>query len=592
MMKRVSRSLRVPVRVAFTCSVLAAPTSGQPTGRPFSIDDVLKMQEIGAITRSPDGELLAVVVVRAAGPGEAYLRQMRGNDRSDLWLVSTKDGTVTKLTAGGKDQTGFWSPSWSPDGKKLAYYTVTGAGPVQLGVWDRATGKLKRVSDKSIDPYAQVSGTGFGSIAWLSEKTVLVSMYPPGGSGNERGQLSITDNVMEAWKKADKGIEPSVSVVTSGNVKGSPPRSPRMIGSLDISTGQFTPIVDGAIRGMAMSPKRTHLAIAVDSGMRQPRAGRPFGFPDSRHWKLGLVTLAKPNQVRWVGGVFTAGQPLVTWSPDGSQFSLVGDVRDEGTGGVALVAAVDADSAKPALPGGWNARAVAWTDRNELLTLATQPAATPTPPADAKGAKPPRADWYVASASSPRNLTAAMKSAPSALKRAPGSKMIGIADDTLWSIDVSAATATALTRSVAKVTSIVWPGDAAVDGSVIVQAGEKTAPALHRVDLATATTTPVPMPNVIAALKDFDARSGMTVFTGNLPVGTYLWLGGAGADFRKPIALNEFIAEVVSGKRMMIDYTGVEGDTLKALVVLPYGYQEGKKYPAVAWVYAGCLRSY
>ena len=38
---------------------------------------------------------------------------------------------------------------------------------------------------------------------------------------------------------------------------------------------------------------------------------------------------------------------------------------------------------------------------------------------------------------------------------------------------------------------------------------------------------------------------------------------------------------------MLIDYRGIDGDSLQGVLLLPPDYEEGTRYPMVTWVYAG-----
>ncbi|MGH7721013.1 MAG: prolyl oligopeptidase family serine peptidase [Gemmatimonadaceae bacterium] len=52
------------------------------------------------------------------------------------------------------------------------------------------------------------------------------------------------------------------------------------------------------------------------------------------------------------------------------------------------------------------------------------------------------------------------------------------------------------------------------------------------------------------------------------------------------MALNRYIAGIERGRRMLIEYRGNEGELLNGVVLLPPGYQPGKRYPVFTWVYA------
>jgi dipeptidyl aminopeptidase/acylaminoacyl peptidase len=47
---------------------------------------------------------------------------------------------------------------------------------------------------------------------------------------------------------------------------------------------------------------------------------------------------------------------------------------------------------------------------------------------------------------------------------------------------------------------------------------------------------------------------------------------------------------MADAERLLIEYRGVDGDNLKGVVLLPPGYEKGKRYPVVTWVYAGSVQ--
>jgi dipeptidyl aminopeptidase/acylaminoacyl peptidase len=65
-----------------------------------------------------------------------------------------------------------------------------------------------------------------------------------------------------------------------------------------------------------------------------------------------------------------------------------------------------------------------------------------------------------------------------------------------------------------------------------------------------------------------------------------LWV--AGADFRDPRRLthiNPQLDQYVFGKSRLIDFHNVDGKPLHAALLLPAGYEEGKRYPTLVFVY-------
>ncbi len=78
------------------------------------------------------------------------------------------------------------------------------------------------------------------------------------------------------------------------------------------------------------------------------------------------------------------------------------------------------------------------------------------------------------------------------------------------------------------------------------------------------------------------------VYTAEESNGTLLWTGNGNDDrFEQRIVLNEQLGAIADAKRMLIEYRGIEGDSLKALLILPIGHKPGRRYPLVVNVYAG-----
>jgi dipeptidyl aminopeptidase/acylaminoacyl peptidase len=69
--------------------------------------------------------------------------------------------------------------------------------------------------------------------------------------------------------------------------------------------------------------------------------------------------------------------------------------------------------------------------------------------------------------------------------------------------------------------------------------------------------------------------------------GPDLWVAGPGLrDPRRLTAVNPQLDGYVFGQGRLIDFRSLDGEPLRAALVLPAGYEEGKRYPTVVWVYA------
>lgn len=127
--------------------------------RGMTVADVLVMERLDRASLSPDGSLIAAVVLRAAGPGEIYGRAAYEIDpsRGDVWLIDRATGRRRDLTGGRAKAAGFWCAIWSPDGQRLAMLSTRpeggeprGGDNVRLYVLDRASGRLGRLGDWAV----------------------------------------------------------------------------------------------------------------------------------------------------------------------------------------------------------------------------------------------------------------------------------------------------------------------------------------------------------------------------------------------------------------------------------------------------------
>jgi acetyl esterase/lipase len=245
----------------------------------------------------------------------------------------------------------------------------------------------------------------------------------------------------------------------------------------------------------------------------------------------------------------------------------------------------------------------AWSSGNDLLAYGTTDASEKE---DASN----RQDWWLLDRSdskASRNLTAKLETAPAKLLRTSQSKsMLGLAGGKLWRLDLGLAAAVELpTKLPGKAQSIIWPKKSELDSdapALIVEveptktnASDKSAAnkRLFQLTIGSEAVNVLPFsrPSANAGLVDCCPDKDLSVFTAKQSDGTILLTSGKKpAAFAKRVAANEFLGQIAEAERLLIEYRGVEGDSLKGLVLLPIGYEKGKRYPVVTWVYTGSVR--
>jgi dipeptidyl aminopeptidase/acylaminoacyl peptidase len=140
---------------------------------------------------------------------------------------------------------------------------------------------------------------------------------------------------------------------------------------------------------------------------------------------------------------------------------------------------------------------------------------------------------------------------------------------------------------------VVWPSDErerrAGVGQLILSSPNGALTDYYQVDLASGAVKALARPSDHATLVAYRPGAGdLTLFNAEERTGTVLTIA-RGAERRALIETNDFLRGVAEGELKMISYRGLDGDDLKAWMILPPGYESGKRYPMVTWVYAGSV---
>lgn len=129
---------------------------------------------------SPDGQQIAFSSDRDGAPARLPSIPFAIQEEGDIYLMDTDGGEVERMThAPGWDG----SPSWSPDGASLLFYSERGAGaPYRVHSLELASGELVAVTPESIPAL---------SPALRSDGSVLFSTWKADGPGRRWSVMSM-----------------------------------------------------------------------------------------------------------------------------------------------------------------------------------------------------------------------------------------------------------------------------------------------------------------------------------------------------------------------------------------------------------------
>ncbi len=306
------------------------PTHGQPiTKHPVALDDLTETAMADSLQLSPDGSMLAY----SFGHWSTYLTD------NNLWIVETKSGSIARKVAQGT------FPHWSPDGKRLAYYSGD-AGDYQIWVLDLFSNRSEQITHVkggiNPDPYTRIMGWALDAmaLAWSPDGKKLIfasrvevaspptsssaatsSQAAPAPAPDHPAPLVLTLTTPPEWTTA--GIYSRAFGSTSGfahwqkkedtdasKVAAPPPVLINQLFLVDVDSKQTEQLTtdNAGYFGPAWSPDGTKIVCASADGpvVLEFGSGKTnlYVFDVATHKKTALTN---EPEVKW--------QP--TWSSDG-----------------------------------------------------------------------------------------------------------------------------------------------------------------------------------------------------------------------------------------------------------------------------------
>ncbi len=553
---------------AVGAALIAPAAQAERTLRPLDIKDAVwaldfQVQGVQA-TFSPDGELVASVVCdpqkrvadekEGSGPKAhqgTYLRE-----GCDVWLTPTREGASRNLT--GTDGNN-WAPSWSPDGKLLAFCSDRD-GASRVWLWDRGAGTVRRASETVTRAWM-----GFVTPLWTPDGRTLVVQASPEGVSEEELEPAMGRGGPEVKDK-----EPGSTVV----IFRSPPAPPKGEDQKAAPAGFAQQLLCDIATIEVASGERRILARRVHpAAMRLSPDGRRLAYMDARAMGpanfIGLshtivaLDLATGASRDLVSGVLQTFSGAMSWSPDGRWLAYTAATPREtpadrivdvtgATGGGGELFVVSAGGGAP--------RAFSGKTEGSISTDFV----------------PPR--WDAASA-----------------------HLYVLGNDRVWKGTLATGTIEPLTpeapyevREIIATSSqnTFWtePGSRLL--FICTRDRTSRQAGFYRVDTSSGRAEKIREENrrigvsFQGPVTSPDGRS-VVYLAQSAGESPDLWVAGPGLrEQRRLTTINPVLDQYVFGEGRLVDFRSLDGEPLHAALVLPAGYEKGKRYPTVVWVYA------
>lgn len=170
--------------------VLALPAAAQ-TGRPFTTDDALDVRSARIADVTEDGRWVAATVqTRRDRSGVDHFRfgdpTYVAPSLGELLVVETRTGSVRSVF---EDRVQFRSPTWSPDGTRLAFFLL-GEDGYGLHIHEPASGETRAVRLATTKELSSSS-----ALVWSPDgASLLVTLRPEGWAAEaRRAFLELTE---------------------------------------------------------------------------------------------------------------------------------------------------------------------------------------------------------------------------------------------------------------------------------------------------------------------------------------------------------------------------------------------------------------
>ncbi len=240
-----------------TAAVAMGAATAEAQTRAMRPDDLFRYERAGGIVWSRDQSRAAVELHRPA-PWVGI-----SVSSADLAVVDAATAKLRVIATAGRDVLGFFSAAWSPDGRRLAFFSIDREGGVRTWLWAVDGGAAAMLGDLHV---ADSLADGPRAV-WTDADHVVLLLRDPARPNDGPLYFAVTRgrNSADQWQRAIAGREAAVSVFDSQpGTTSTRGRFVRLV-SLDVKTRKITTFAEGALHVPRLSADGRTLSYRVES---------------------------------------------------------------------------------------------------------------------------------------------------------------------------------------------------------------------------------------------------------------------------------------------------------------------------------------
>ncbi len=564
--------------------------------RRFTVDDLLKIERIGSVRFSADGDTLVYEHFGARADGTDFGRGINSGSNSRLYSVDLTRFSAPQTLFAQAPGESYWIDGMLPDDRGVIYNVLSKDAGFRKGI-AKFGQRHSKILDVNSDHYA------FLASPWISNKIVtplLGEDHVPMITGL---RAEMREDVIASWRAQRRGKQPTASVIGSGKYESFKGRGGQL-SLVDPTSDEVTMLAPGEFWIRVVSPDGQSLAalrrdrVKLDSSQAMDNGANSRGIKNT----LLLFEFETSSEHSVIEPCRRCDvlSSSIRWSKDGRFLSFV--AREEGEPWDAATYRIydrENRNTQNVDLGGYKTFSTRGNASLEFPSIWLDDSlvvrAIPPTRSDTGATSDVRSDWFVIANGVPKNLTRDFQGNIPQVIASTSGKLIMIHDGNVWAVSNEGDKQDLTTQIDSAVTH--WNGQSRRDyfdpyQDILVletiTESEFKQKAVLFLELENGTIERLNVGRETARIVAVSPKHRKIATLENDRGVSRLAVVDASETVREVLEINSHLDEISPAIPVRMDHLGPSGDKRISWVVMPPGWSPGDPpVPAIVDVYPG-----